>query len=116
MAERLRPINCKAMENKVKVGDILAGTWGYSMVIPCFYMVTKVTPKGVKMYELEKTRSGMQGYEEPVFPHRPKDGECKEVYAKPCEKWDGYWKTGGRYDHRYLTKWNGRKIWADYMD
>lgn len=104
------------METTIKVGDILAGTWGYSMVIPCFYKVTKVTAKGIKMYEVEKTCTGQQGYEEPLFPHRPRFGEFKEVYAKPCLDWEGHWQTGGRYNHRYLSKWDGRKIWADYMD
>jgi len=104
--------------NEVKVGDILAGTLGYSMVIPCFYVVTKVTAKGIKMYEVEKNITGQQGYETPAEPIRPRYGELvpNEVFAKPCKDWDGHWKTGGRYDHRYVSKWDGQPVWADYMD
>ena len=104
------------MEQAIKVGDILAGTWGCTMTIPCFYMVTKVTPKGVKMYELAKNCAGMQGYEEPKFPYRPEDMDAKEVYARPCKNWPGEFVTGGRYSHRYVSKWDGKKIWADYLD
>jgi hypothetical protein len=43
---------------QVKIGDILAGSWGYSMTLWCFCKVVKVTPKQVVLRELKHTTLG----------------------------------------------------------
>lgn len=109
------------METTIKVGDILAGTWGYSMRIPSFYRVTKVTPKRVKAIELEKymvrsTDGGyfQQGYERPVEPYVI-DERAKEVICTPDA--DGYVRIPIGYGSCMWAKvWDGQDIWADYMD
>lgn len=105
--------------NEIKVGDILAGTWGYSMVIPIFYEVTKVTDKRLKLVELEKRMVshdgyGQRGYEVPVLATR--DLDAREVIARPSKYGKGEWVVGGKYDRQYIEKWNGRPVWADYCD
>jgi len=42
----------------VKVGDILAGSWGYSMRLYTFAEVEKVTPKQVVLRELDRETVG----------------------------------------------------------
>lgn len=39
---------------EVKVNDILAGTWGYSMTLVNFFKVVRLTPKQVVLRELRK--------------------------------------------------------------
>ena len=109
------------MNSTIKVGDILAGTWGYSMTIPCFYKVTKVTPTGCKVVELNHrmVRSGDGGYnqmgwEMPVLDDaRP----GREQLAKWVAKWEE-WQIGSKSDHsaRYVRTWNGEPVWANYCD
>ena len=110
------------MTNEIKVGDILAGTWGYSMTIPCFYRVTKITPTGCKVIELAKYMSqstdggyNQQGYELPLKTLKERD--AKEQLARYIPKWDEF-KVGSskQYTARYIHKWNGQPIWANYMD
>ena len=36
----------------VKVGDIFSGSWGYSMTIPEFYQVVKVTKQSVRVRKI----------------------------------------------------------------
>jgi len=52
----------------VKVGDILAGRWGYSMVLYAFYEVEKVTEKQVALRELNKRSLGGEQWSERVEP------------------------------------------------
>jgi len=42
----------------VKEGDILAGSWGYSMTLWSFVRVVRTTPKQVVLQELEKNELG----------------------------------------------------------
>ena len=104
----------------IKVGDILAGTWGYSMTIPCFYKVTKITPTGCKVVQLAKymcrsTDGGynQQGYELPLKTLKERD--AKEQLARFIEKW-GEYKIGSKYDARHIRPWDGQPIYADYCD
>lgn len=109
------------MNEEIKVGDILAGTWGYSMTIPCFYKVTKITPTGCKVVELDKYMSqstdggyNQEGYEMP----RPDvvRGHATEELAR---YWgDGEYKVGSSksYTARYIRKWDGQAVWANYCD
>ena len=105
--------------NEIKVGDILAGTWGYSMVIPVFYQVVKVTDKRIKLVELEKRMVshdgyGQRGYEVPIQAVRDLDAE--DVIARPSKDEKGEWVVGNKSDHLYIKKWDGRPVWADYCD
>ena len=52
----------------VKVGDVLAGSWGYSMTLWMFGEVVKVTPKQVVIRELMKQDIGGQLWELEVKP------------------------------------------------
>lgn len=105
--------------NEIKVGDILAGTWGYSMVIPEFFEVIGKTAKTLKVRRLEKemlkpNAYGQQGYEVPAEPLRNDEREFEGTARLSIE--------GGLYvkmEYRtrvFVEKWNGRPIWADYMD
>lgn len=101
------------METTIKVGDILAGTWGYSMVIPAFYKVVKVTPKRLKLMEydgrmISHDGFGQQGYEVPDFTK-----ERGEVLGRVKGDWI---IVGSKYSTRLLQKWDGQPVWADYMD
>lgn len=108
------------MEN-INVGDIYYGTWGYSMIIPAFFRVTRKTAKRVEVVELEKemyqsTDGGyfQQGYERPKEPYmarRNGDG------PKLCKTDGAYVVVPIGYGTRvYARKWDGERVWADYMD
>lgn len=110
------------MTNDIKVGDILAGTWGYSMTIPCFYKVTKITPTGCKVIELDHrmVRSGDGGYNQMGWEMPVLDSVkpyAKEHIARYIPRWEE-WQVGSKSDHsaRYISKWDGREIWANYCD
>lgn len=111
------------METTIKTGDILCGTWGYGMVIPVFYKVIALTEKRIKVIELPKrmvrsTDGGynQQGYEMPcnIDTIRLKAKQCQ--LARPCKNWEDHYVVGSRYDAKYLHLWDGKPIWADYMD
>lgn len=104
------------MEQTIQVGDILAGTWGYSMRIPCFYRVVGLTEKRAKVVELghkmvRSTDGGyfQQGYEMP-------DDSRLESRVQLARPYKDAWLVGSKYNERYLCKWDGSPIWADYMD
>jgi len=104
--------------NEIRVGDILAGTWGYSMIIPCFYRVIKVTPTGCKVIQLDKrmvqsTDGGyfQQGYEMPLR------DTIQRGATEKLARYDGdCYKIGSRSTAEYIRPWDGKPIWADYMD
>jgi len=52
----------------VKVGDKLAGSWGYSMTLWFFGEVVKVTPKQVVVQEVQHSSLGGKPWEEKVVP------------------------------------------------
>lgn len=106
------------MEQTIKVGDILYGMWHYSMTYPVWFRVTKVTDKratavrlGSKMQRATDGGYNQQGYEVPDE-YAVRDGgklhmirETKYGLA-----------TGSKYDYFHLEKWDGKPIYADYMD
>ena len=115
------PLISITMENEIKVGTILYGTWGYTMTIPCFYKVTKVTPTGCKVVALEKymSRSGDGGYNQMGW-ELPKVNVVRsnsEQLARFIPRL-GEFKVGSSADHtaRYLSIWDGREVWANYCD
>jgi len=60
---------------EVKVGDILAGTWGYSMRLVSFFKVKKVTPKQVVLQELKSQWVGGPEWNSEVKPTIEDDRE-----------------------------------------
>ena len=53
---------------QVKVGDVLAGSWGYSMTLWSFVKVIKVTPKQVVLQELKSQALEGPEYHRRVVP------------------------------------------------
>ena len=108
------------MEN-LKVGDILAGTWGATMVIPAFFKVTKITPKRVQMIEYDgqmvQSADGgyfQRGYEMPDF------NDARGVASgmvRTTEWGDSYlWVKMSNGTHLIAEPWDGKAVYADYMD
>lgn len=102
-------------DNQLQEGAILYGVYGYSMTIPHFYVVTRVTPKGCKVMELNKrmvrsTDGGynQQGYEMPCLPVRPGANEWQARY-----KGNGEWKIGTCF---FVRRWLGEPVYANYCD
>lgn len=96
-----------------KVGDILAGTWGWSMTIPAFFKVVKVTAKRLLLEEYDgrmvsSDGYGQQGYEMPDFTRSrgEKYGRIEGDYVV----------VGSRSETVLLKMWDGKPVWADYMD
>jgi hypothetical protein len=98
------------INKKIEVGDIMCGTWGYSMTLPQWYKVVKRTNKTVWIVELNETIvSGRRnGYWESmpsdvthIDYHTGKEillrrkvkecnGECVEAqYGRHVWVWDG---------------------------
>ena len=106
------------MKNTLKVGDILFGMWHYSMHYPVFFKVTKVTEKTAvadryfeKMVEATDGGYGQQGYVAIDENRRESSGHVIRLGSRGLE-------TGSyqRYNHYSLEKWDGKPIYADYMD
>lgn len=101
-----------------KVGDILAGTWGCTMVIPEFFEVTKVTAKTASVRRLAKemlkpNACGQQGYE---VPSRPLQSDERE-FEGTARMTESGWCVKTEYGTRvFVEKWNEQPVWADYMD
>jgi len=108
--------------NNIKVGDILAGTWGYGMTIPAFFKVTKITPKRVKMIQydgemIESADGGyfQRGYEVPDW----NDEQGEAVGIVKTSEWNGeeyLWVRMSNGQHLIADPWDGKPVYADYMD
>jgi len=103
------------LSNPFKVGDILAGSYNYRVIIPHFTQVIAVTPKSVKCRDLVgQGMSGMFGNtayaekdvfdtREPIWTARVKyyrDGDSPHVYH-------------GQVSY---SLWDGKPMQYDYMD
>lgn len=106
------------IDNQLHEGAILFGVFRYTMTIPEFYIVTRVTPTGCKVIELHKrmvrsTDGGynQMGYEIPCLPV-PTGGKVKQARYQG----NGEWKMGTGYDAVRLRLWNGQPVWANYCD
>jgi len=103
------------MQHNIKVGDILSGCYHYSMTIPHFYQVIKVTDKRLKVVRMDSRmvksvdRYNQQGWEMPINAHL--DG--KTLLARPYKD---EWLIGSSYDMIFVHKWDGQPVWADYCD
>lgn len=96
-----------------KVGDVLAGTWGWSMTIPAFFKVVRKTAKRLVLEEYDgrmvsSDGYGQQGYEMPDFT-RPLGEKLGRVEGD-------YVIVGSRSETVLLKLWDGKPVWADYMD
>ena len=105
---------------QIKIGDILAGTWGYSMVIPAFYKVVNVTEKRLRLIALPKKMVGTAdgGYGQQCY-EVPEDVDTIRVNGKEgvlARPWKGWWLVGSKYGLRMLKKWDGQPVYADYCD
>ena len=93
-----------------EVGDILYGTRGYTMTLPCFFRIKKKTPKGFTIVELE---------EKIVSGHR--NGQWKSVAdlegeeSKPANVRINKWGSV-KLDRTYLHYWDGKPVCGDDMD
>ena len=99
------------MTEVLKAGDIVSGTWGYSMTIPEFAVVTRRTAKTVWFKKIRKNRVPYMGNETPILP--PVVDDAKERRAKIRN-----WSDGERFDfgHAFMGKWSGNGVYANYMD
>ena len=82
------------------------------MTIPEFYKVTRVMPKTFEVVELGKRMLkdgsdgyGQKGYEVPV-----------ESELVAVRKGKGNVVMGEFGERVYVKEWDGKPIWADYMD
>lgn len=104
----------------IKIGDILADSWGYSMTIVEFYMVTKiVSPTKVEIVELGHIVTDTdRGGGETVLPDTERRiGEpiVKQVAQNSYEKIDNTWhiKINSSIS---LTPWSGHPMYQNTWD
>lgn len=95
-------------------GTILSGTWGATMTIPEFYRVISSTPKTFLVEKLGKAMlpnncHGQQGYEVPNM-------EVVEGTFKGRLTPYGMVVTDEYKTKVYVDEWNGKPVFADYMD
>lgn len=94
-----------------KVGDILAGTYGYSMTLPHFYKIIKRT---AKMFTVKRMKGKI------VSGH--KNGQWQEIadenapldnheYRAKINKWGRV-----RVDDISVRLWDGEPLYGDDMD
>ena len=106
---------------QIKVGDILAGTWGWGMTIPAFFKVTKITPKRVEMIQydgkmIESADGGyfQRGYEVPNYSDA--QGVARGTW-RVTEYGEHYlWVRMSNGQHLIANLWNEKPVYADYMD
>jgi hypothetical protein len=90
-----------------KVGDVYAGTWGYSMTLAKFAVITQVLPKSLKFDILEnQTVSSVDpnGFMPRVVPNMHRKKKTVTVRAKIDSY--GYIKVDGCL----MKKWDGKPI------
>ena len=96
-------------------GDILCGTWGYSMVIPEWYQIVKRTAKQLTLQEIpEKIVSGHYNGQWESMPdlEKAKQKPGKEIKAR-INKWNSVTVDGKVYVHL----WDGKTpLHGDDMD
>lgn len=93
------------------IGDILCGTFSYSMTLPYFYLIKKRTAKSFTLVELkQKLVSGHYNGQYEVVPKEPYEEDGKEVTAR-INKF-GDIKVG----RVRLSLWTGKPLHGDDMD
>ena len=102
-----------ALVPEFKVGDVYAGTWGYSMTLAKFAVITQVLPKSLKFDILDKEvvgRADPNGFMPYVVPNMHKKKKTVTVRAKIDSY--GYIKV----DDCLMKKWDGKPIQEDHLD
>lgn len=104
-----------AKANRIEAGDILAGTWGYSMTLPAFYRVLKRTPAMVEIVKLRANRDYTDKYYNqgcfratptelveggPIRVKVQKHGLDEYVHVEYC----------------FLRKWSGKPLMCNDLD
>lgn len=98
-----------------QIGDILCGTWGYSMTLPEWYQIVKKTPKGFGVVELSSkiikgSRNG-QWEEIPDESKREKDLQGKVINCR-IKKYGGL-----KIENTWVHLWDGETpLHGDDMD
>lgn len=114
-------------KNPFKVGDIIVGDVGYSMQLPTWYEVVKVTPtrvvgKLLKSYLVDHDGYGQAGHKMPLlgqYDNRHGDREATFTVKKfgttgdPVKDYCAVLSIGSHY-HFYL--WDGKPAFYDSMD
>ena len=106
-------------ENPFKVGDILAGTWGYSMTIPMFVQVIGVTPKSVRCRQLRVLNdNGFQGHDAMARKDdfKPENGNFPNTFLARVKGEPGEEYVMCPSPRCYLMPWDGRGLYYDHMD
>ena len=96
-------------------GDILAGTWGYSMIIPAFYKIVKKTPAGFNVVELSKkvVKGSYNGQFEEVPDDSKLEKDLKGKVIRCRIKKGNYVKVDNKV---FVHLWDGKPVWGDDMD
>jgi len=114
-------------KNPFEVGDIIVGDVGYSMQLPTWYEVVKVTPtrvvgKLLKSYLVDHDGYGQAGHKMPLlgqYDNRHGDREATFTVKKfgttgdPVKDYCAVLSIGSHY-HFYL--WDGKPAFYDSMD
>ncbi len=96
-----------------EVGDIVCGTWSYSMTIPYFFKILKRTEKSFTIVELpKKLVSGH--YNSYHFEEIP--DETKQPTKKPQNVRIKRGLNAVYVDRIHLRKWDGKPLSGDDMD
>jgi len=104
----------RTLNMQVKKGDILSGSWGYSMTLWSFYRVEKVTPKQVVLAELKSNTLGGQMWHLKVEPSDIVDTREPLVRVKNDPNRDYIWIPGKRIIlHQYDPN---KECFEDHMD
>jgi len=82
---------------QVKEGDVVAGSWGYSMTLWSFFKVKKVTPKQVVLDELKNETLGGEMWNMKVRPTNIIDNRMGGPYRVKNDPTKDYiWIPGRR--------------------
>tara|TARA_R110000824_G_scaffold388520_1_gene584138 strand:- start:334 stop:651 length:318 start_codon:yes stop_codon:yes gene_type:complete len=103
-------------DNTLSVGDIAAGTWGYSMTIPVFVIITRRTEKTIWFKEIRKDRVNEFGNEMPHLPASTPSATPERRARVKNWPYRGENEEAFKYDYAFMKKWNGNPIYANYMD
>ena len=104
----------KSVEDDVyKVGDIYAGTYGYSMVLAEFAKIIQVLPKSIKFAILDKKPSPNNHGDPSHYPVIPDLNKVLRVVMvrKPTNP-----NNGIDVKKTWMQKWDGKEIIEDHMD
>jgi hypothetical protein len=116
-----------------KVGDILAASWGYSMIRVDFYKVLKVTPKSVKIAHIGSKDTQQTGYLSGTVMPDPDtilEENCYRSgpvisaggYRAPVKKQQIFWRrplwgyVTGHNSSAHASKWDGQPMHFDHCD